>query len=1214
MQNSTTIWSTFLSLPIGLVSLAAGCTTPTDGSHATENTGDVQSALLPTDPHWANGLPPDAIVGGKDSDGALLYACRGSYAWGVHPGKTRAGWGSCDIGYGGQEHFITDYQTLVPYWSTTLVNAAPLGRETNQTPLFHCRADLDGEVQLGKLTTKGCSFPYNNAERVVSNFEVLTADVPLVAVNANADTPFPAQAIVGGREPDGTPIYPCIAPYGSGFYPGKTHADWHQCKYTGEGQALETSLTGSYQVLVPQFNPAPLNNATVPFIAGSEFSFEFGVSGAVLGVCSATYAGGQQLGKYLTSGACNFGYGGNEVFVTSGIRVLSEFDYPHPAYTAPATGPKRPVPSSRFCDNPPEGIYRREWMRLGGPNGPMGCSIGGVHSYGVGQGKHGDHDEGGYIQFENGQISFSPDIWPDGIVGAYLAKGDVVVDWATKEDDSDNLHFDRVNLNWEYNEATLFTQAGQEEVNTDMTTGQAVFLSYDDKDTHLSTQGTWRLALRSGWGMHEGSWSVNDGSYSVAVEGCDVHVASPSTCRQGFLRRIHVDVNAVARKALSRSTSYAIDLTGIESATSVASSKVTLDDRTAAAVLHDACDILWWNNYHHEEDYVRIIAAKLAYSDYFQNDYCPGRTIANAAEAAASLKRQHVESKTGTTVDIPLNFRTGEYDATLNGLMPIIYRYYQKLPVDVREHVINELLNKRGPLDAGDLTVPLPGLSALEIGAVISAQLYAFPSLIAAGTTGVTETENHLLNILTSQYLTNQLLFARTANAAYDNSHNGMDIVMLQLMNHLLNDDFIEYNARSYQDYSITAIQNLYSYAYNGSVKLAAQMLLDYVSAKVAVSSNDARRNVTYRRRASSYGTDMLSQKADPQVPRILELAGDTDILSAGPGPRSVDASYGWMMMRAGISDYRIPEPILDLLVNKSHRTFYQGFHHYTDELYAGSPSFLLTAGGHYATFAYRLGGVFAQHEDIGLAVATTLLPTGEHQDVNELLRFDGVGVIGKDADSERSNMCVAPNFACGLDPQVPALYTSDPMCFRSTDATGKTRAGSVHGRIVGAQLDGLAWTFIDVSNGCNPLSGLNNNGYHVAFFRDGDHGFFEARDVQNDIPGVPTQTFDEFVDQVLKANVAHSYGKNGVNVYDTTDGRHIEFEFGPDSRVNAISGTSTIPSLRHDMIPATVPQHAVGDIVQSPSAHVLLIRNPSTGQSLQLDGSDYLNPKRTLN
>ena len=49
------------------------------------------------------------------------------------------------------------------------------------------------------------------------------------------------------------------------------------------------------------------------------------------------------------------------------------------------------------------------------------------------------------------------------------------------------------------------------------------------------------------------------------------------------------------------------------------------------------------------------------------------------------------------------------------------------------------------------------------------------------------------------------------------------------------------------------------------------------------------------------------------------------------------------------------------------------------------------------------------------MSVSTTVMPTGFFLSRDDLIRFEGSG-----DDTKRSNMCVAPNFACGINPNLP--------------------------------------------------------------------------------------------------------------------------------------------------------------------------------------------------
>lgn len=66
-------------------------------------------------------IPSQAVVGGEEH-GETFYVARANYMGGVHPGKTKNGWTSCNIGYGGKEIEVNDYEVLVYSESSTTLN------------------------------------------------------------------------------------------------------------------------------------------------------------------------------------------------------------------------------------------------------------------------------------------------------------------------------------------------------------------------------------------------------------------------------------------------------------------------------------------------------------------------------------------------------------------------------------------------------------------------------------------------------------------------------------------------------------------------------------------------------------------------------------------------------------------------------------------------------------------------------------------------------------------------------------------------------------------------------------------------------------------------------------------------------------------------------------------------------------------------------------
>jgi hypothetical protein len=647
---------------------------------------------------------------------------------------------------------------------------------------------------------------------------------------------------------------------------------------------------------------------------------------------------------------------------------------------------------------------------------------------------------------------------------------------------------------------------------------------------------------------------------------------------------------------------YTIDLSGVPSASDVPSSRAAFFKRAAAYTLANACRLLPYNVYRHEEEYMETVMAKLAYENYYHSDligdHCPGRDVSNKKEAFNSLLRQHVESKVGTTAEScgPPFFgcRTGEYDVALSGYIAILNLFGDRLPENVSNHILNELLDKRGPLDWDD------------------------HSLFGV----VQETENHVNMIESSRFLTNELLFARTGDSQFDNSRNAVITdpntvepeqlppgvtagpnqppfpltvrdYWLRRLHHMLQTDFIEYNARPYQDYTMHSIQNLYSFAHDKEVKAAAEMVLNYVYAKLAVSSNDNRRSVPYRRKKEYNDPNLLGWHSDPQAGRMLMLAGDLSILgqtglaSRKSQQQGVMAPWYDQDQWTLASSYQIPDLILDLIINHHHRIFYQGLHHYADEIYAGSPSYLISAGGHYATPAYKALGIKGSDDDIGLALPTTVMPTGFVLSRDDLIRFEG-----SSDDTKRSNMCVAPNFACGINPKFPeTLRSTRQECF----------------------VENGPWTFINFTSACRANDG-SPSGFYAALYQredinlDGERirtGFVEVFDTRIN----PSLSFSDFWQGdrgVIARNRSRTFKFFGTdNVYVTTTGREIGFELAPDSRIiKIVNGPAPVQSTT-DM--------ATGIIIgSSDTSGLITITNPFRGAQLIMDDRDPASPKQT--
>jgi hypothetical protein len=683
------------------------------------------------------------------------------------------------------------------------------------------------------------------------------------------------------------------------------------------------------------------------------------------------------------------------------------------------------------------------------------------------------------------------------------------------------------------------------------------------------------------------------------------------------------------------------------------------DDRAAAAIYALASSSITKDD---GTAYWEAILAYWVYGDYFNGE----EGDAKRAETL-SVIRKEVSGKAGTG---------GDYEFDLNYAIPLIYRYYAYFLDDDKAHIILDLMSTTlrssmfFPYHHRMMSGRRNDLEDLYV------RIYA-PFMVAE----LVETENHLLGIATVKYLTNQLLYqqevadAAKSNTApnhfvYDNNRNGGDDVqavtvwILQEIATLLRSDFQEYNAKNYQIESLSAILNLATYAYDGRVKLAARMLLDYISAKAAVSSNDLRRAPPFRRRNEdvNYGpkdpvdghierplvfqvpaqypnkdNPIPGYNPDPLLILYGQLAGNISMLWKYPYPYAMqdpplpwqegfaDMAWAEQMVHAAICDYRIPPSILDLFVTNKHRRFFQRLHHnalkgeYADEIYAGSPSYLITAGGHPTDFAYRadigvesyllatyLGAFFVgatsailaaeaaeelingASENRGAAMPTTFIPTGEALDLKGVIQF---GIYTADAAPDAHHMGVAPDFACGYGIYLPpSIHQGDPRCVWDQDEK---------------------WIFVDRSNP------PDQPGYYLAIrmahgFDGRMYGCLEAYDTLVNYGTDTWMDFGEFQSKVKGNNSALilEAGNDQINAYVMLSGQQIQFKISPHSEI--VTPDSAFVPPPEDQ-PFTGSEFAYGTIIHSGQGSAYIkIMNPALGTTITLDMTDPLNPVRT--
>jgi hypothetical protein len=661
-----------------------------------------------------------------------------------------------------------------------------------------------------------------------------------------------------------------------------------------------------------------------------------------------------------------------------------------------------------------------KFNELNGRGAPIGCVVTEEADLLVGNGT--------FAKFENGQIVFSPD--KKLVVAAYTDNaGALVVDWNVTDQYTYNFFLVR---------ATRIDQP-----------------DYADPSHNTSQQTISAIAGTSGVFVYPAPpFGRLAGTYSIEVEGCDDAFAGSSSCRQGWSNPVVVDTGFV-------DVAHRADgISELPSASTPAEAAATLDDRArigdqwgcpssfgsvvdepftfiALAKLHMAvlagpgdCAV---NNAHLMDEVNKALVSAKVTTEVgtdvsFGQAVAPGTGGGAAAGCAAGGAWGSIAGPLGAlggclvggfagaaagfvAVGLPCaaaSEKSGDYDMALRGLIPIMYEFGNRLDEDARLNVLNNLLNQKGGVDQVRLTFHICGLT-------------------------VDETENHILVTESSRYLTNQLRMAEVAKShppgsleyeaarkTFDNSVNKLEDWMLTELQGFLKRDFHEYNARPYARLSVMALRNLADYAESPAVKEEARMVLDYLAAKFAVSSSGLRRSAPFRRRNERINfAPLFSSDSDEQTWYFMTMAGDTDAINSLQQGHA-NWSSAETMAYSGLGTYRVPDLIIQTMIDKS-TPYFQVFRHEGVELYASTNSFLISSGGDFEPSEPRDRILGIDSKDTrGSAIPTVLVPRSFGISRDEMIRIEG------DLDpSKRTNTCVAPGFACGLNLRTPDHYVN---------------------------------------------------------------------------------------------------------------------------------------------------------------------------------------------
>jgi hypothetical protein len=719
---------------------------------------------------------------------------------------------------------------------------------------------------------------------------------------------------------------------------------------------------------------------------------------------------------------------------------------------------------------------------------------------------------------------------------------------------------------------------------------------------------------------------------NVSMEGCDGHVLASSTCHQGWT--VPIDWQFVGMTPLitpdaivastapadPRYLSYTFRIRE-PAATTPPTDDSPLKARGLEAATFVGCGKTLGAIFQDEQDFGTGVLAKLEMSSGGSNacdTYHPlsipalrERPWLVVDEVNAALRFQRVQSDSGTTSSGAPCPRTGDYDVALQRLIAALMGFGNELDSDVRDHILNGLLNLRGPIDPNDFGWDCDGVS-------------------------IPETENHLNNMESSRYLTNQLLYAQSGDPLFDNETNGMNDYWLARLKQYLQSDFLEYNSKTYQGYTDISLQNLADYANDRRVRSAARAVLDYIAAKYAVSSIGLRRNSPFRRHPNDYNNvpvpnslgehDLLGLNAETQNGRFVLYTGLYSVHAQVPvigGGFNFHQSYASDMVLAFASQYRPPASILKFFYDQNAlgagtvgTVNFERIHHAGIEIYSGRPQYLISAGGVWTDTPYTVLGL-GHSDDQGAAVITSLIPAGSGLMSDDLIRFTGFhDEDGLDAEHEigepsRKNLqtCVGPDFACGYNVVIPAAnYLSNPACVvHKAEMCAAVSASAPE-----------AWTFLNRSDDAQHCAaGAPAGGFYVAIHQDNSPG--DRAGTLEAFPANTGITFSQFIAGACGRNGPNalhrltSAGSAQINSYITTAGVTLNFSFpmiavdldlnraGQVSIVDSTFGTSNTPMTSWPL--------ASGTILNADGQGKVTFHEPGSGLTLTLDLTDASEP-----
>ncbi|XP_018321824.1 uncharacterized protein LOC108734675 [Agrilus planipennis] len=263
------------------------------------------------------GVPPTAVHGGIDVDGAEIFVGRAYHEGDWIPAKVIPSRQVAYVAYGGGEHVKHKFQVLceqrfdwVPSGGGNIPFGAVEGGRTSDGELLYIgRVWHDGAHTVGKIhPTHRCLYiPFNCTEMSFSEYEVLVLRTQQFNMSGpsyywmewTADRPVPPTAVSGGKDADGSPIYVGRALHERDWIPAKVIPD-RKVAYVpfAGGEHVKTK----FQILCEQkFEWVPAENGHVPpgAVEGGRTS-----NGEILYIGRVSHGKAQTIGKIQPSHGC----------------------------------------------------------------------------------------------------------------------------------------------------------------------------------------------------------------------------------------------------------------------------------------------------------------------------------------------------------------------------------------------------------------------------------------------------------------------------------------------------------------------------------------------------------------------------------------------------------------------------------------------------------------------------------------------------------------------------------------------------------------------------------------------------------------------------------------------------------------------------------------------------------------------------------------------